>query len=116
MGAVPIGGNYKNVSARMTARLQSLQRLLAYYGFRMTVLSGRRSLLEQIGKIRQGHSTVLRSKHLEGDAADLEITPRLRNNAQYRLAGYFWERLGGKWGGNFKDPKLAAVEFQHFED
>jgi D-alanyl-D-alanine carboxypeptidase len=40
------------------------------------------------------------SKHERGLAFDMVVTPR-----NYQTAvGLIWEKLGGRWGGRFKDP------------
>lgn len=84
-------------------------------GYRATIYSGRRSYGEQLQRYLAGHTTVppwKGSKHQDGEAVDLEISPR----SGYAVAGKLWTEMGGLWGGNFQDPRLAAVEFQHFEE
>ena len=103
------------LTPRMTRRLLLLAQVLGQYGVSVSVYSGRRSLSEQRERFRGGHTSLdgiaKRSKHQDGAAADLIVSP-----PYYEAAGYVWEQLGGKWGGNFSDPALAAVEFQHFEE
>lgn len=83
-------------------------------GYGCTLYSGRRSYRQQLALYLKGHTTVAPwegSKHQDGQAVDLVIAPK----SGYAVAGKLWTEMGGTWGGNFKDPALAAVEFQHFE-
>jgi hypothetical protein len=83
----------------------------------VTILySGRRTAAEQRRLLAIGNTRIAVSKHNSGRAADLILDPPGRNNENYRIAGEYWTRMGGIWGGNFKDPELAKVEFQHYED
>lgn len=87
--------------------------LWTYHRITVHVYSGKRTKREQLERLLSGATTILKSKHLKGRAADLILKPDTRAN--YALAGDYWTQLGGIWGGHFKDPKLAAVEYQHFE-
>jgi len=99
----------------MIQRITILAEIFAHYGISVSVYSGKRSAAEQKALYAKGHTTLdgikRRSRHQDGRAVDLVINP-----PYYDVAGYVWEQLGGKWGGNFSDPALAAVEFQHFEE
>lgn len=109
-----IRDDWKGLSKWMRPRAQLLFRVLRSHGFTVTLYSGKRSRKEQAIIVARGDSTVMQSKHLTGDAMDLVIEPDLDRMA-YRYAGSVWTALGGKWGGNFKNAQLAAVEFQHYE-
>lgn len=101
----------ETLSPWMKPRTEKLIVLLRTLGFEVTIYSARRTLAQQKEKVRLGHSQTLNSKHLTGDAADLIITHR----AIYKFAGAVWTALGGKWGGDFRDPTLAHQEYQHFQ-
>lgn len=103
------------LSRWMKWALSQLFAELRQRGYSVQLYSGRRSYAAQLQRYLAGHTTVppwQGSKHQDGKAADLIITPR----SGYAVAGRIWTELGGLWGGNFKDRRLAQVEFQHFEE
>ena len=81
-------------------------------GYRVSIYSALRTEREQLALIAKGHSTARVSKHMLGRAVDLLISPE----KGYKVAGQLWTDMGGIWGGNFKNPELAKVEYAHFED
>lgn len=101
----------ETLSAWMQPRARTLIHVLELLGFKVRVYSARRTLEEQQELKAKGWTTTLKSKHLDGDAMDLIIDPAYG----YRFAGLVWTSFGGLWGGNFKDPARAKVEFQHYE-
>lgn len=109
-----MAASLSGLSAWMQSATAALLAELRRRGYRVTVYSGRRSYLAQLKRYVAGHTTVPpgESKHEKGQAVDLIIEP----SSGYRVAGAIWTKLGGLWGGNFKNKALAAVEFQHFEE
>lgn len=101
--------------ATLSPWMQPRARFLIIYldilGYRVTVYSTRRTLEQQKELLRIGHTGTLKSKHLIDEALDLIIHPEWG----YRVAGEYWTSMGGKWGGHFKNPQLAAAEKAHFE-
>ena len=84
-------------------------------GIPLIVTSSRRLPSEQAELVRKGLSKTLRSKHLTGDAFDIDVHGFARTSIPkwwfYQL-GSLAEPLGLRWGGNFRgfgDPG-------HFED
>lgn len=101
----------------MLHALAQLEQQLKPTGIRVHIYSGKRTLAQQLTRLAAGHTTIVRSRHLDGEAADLILSrgalPSPRSD--YTLAGQYWTKLGGIWGGNFKDPELARAEYQHYE-
>lgn len=91
-----------------------VERLLKYAkseGYEARVTSGRRSCAEQNALYASGRTVGgrivtgapgCRSWHTWGRAVDLYI-PGWPQEAYAKL-GAFWQRLGGRWGGDFGDP------------
>src|SRR5262245_3625529 len=77
-------------------------------GLRPQITSTRRSVKEQArlyrdylsGRSRYPAAPPGRSSHARGLAFDMTVTPR---SALTEL-GQLWERIGGTWGGRFRDP------------
>lgn len=111
-------GDTAGLTPWMLNALGELEEQLARRGITASVYSGKRSLAEQLKRLAQGHTTVTKSKHLEGRAADLLLYRggRPAPRRDYTTAGEIWRKLGGTWGGHFKDPKLARAEYQHYEE
>jgi LAS superfamily LD-carboxypeptidase LdcB len=92
-------GVYRTAAAFVAA----LQRA----GVSVTVTSARRSADEQAALYARAKAGLSRypaappghSMHALGVAFDLHLDPPV-----YQDAGTIWERLGGTWGGRFKDP------------
>lgn len=110
---------YKGLSSWMRPRTYALALILSRYGISLEIFSGRRSFKEQLQRKLKGWTSTLESEHLDGEAADFilrwypsgERVPR----DVYAAAGEVWERMGGRWGGNFRDPELARAEYEHFQ-
>ncbi len=84
-------------------------------GIPLTVSSSRRTPQEQAQLVRTGRSQTFRSRHLTGQAFDIDVHGFGRDQIPrwwfYQL-GQLAEPLGLRWGGNFSgfwDPG-------HFED
>lgn len=103
--------NLDTLTPWMRERVIYLIKFLTLLGYRTELYSTRRTLEEQKELVRLGHSRTLNSKHLKGEAADILIFPE----HGYHVAGNHWAKLGGKWGGHFKDPELAKAEKAHFQ-
>ena len=84
-------------------------------GIPLHITSARRTPARQAELVRAGRSKTLRSKHLTGQAFDIDVLGFARGDVPrwwwYQL-GSLAEPLGLRWGGNFRgfwDPG-------HFED
>ena len=73
----------------------------------LTITSVRRSYYEQVelwqasrrGEVRYPVAPPGYSLHERGRAWDM-----VGSSAALQRAGYWWERVGGRWGGRFGDP------------
>lgn len=77
-------------------------------GYPVVVTSGRRTEAEQARLVRIGASRTMRSKHLTGEAFDIDWWGWDRNDIPswfWNLIGPWAEReLGLRWGGRWSDP------------
>lgn len=84
-------------------------------GVPLKITSSLRTREEQAALVRRGASQTLRSKHLIGQAFDVDVLGYRRDDVPlwfwYEL-GTFAERLGFRWGGRFASLK----DFGHFEN
>lgn len=84
-------------------------------GVPLFISSSLRTRATQAGFFRQGLSATLRSKHLTGQAFDIDVLGFGRDQIPkwwlYNL-GAFGEQHGLRWGGRWKFPR----DFGHFED
>lgn len=84
-------------------------------GIPIIVTSGRRSIDAQRDLVRMGRSRTLRSKHLEGQAFDIDLWRVDRSavsEALWATIGPWAERyLGLKWGGRWS----SIYDPAHFE-
>ena len=77
-----------------------------------------RDLKTQERLFTSGRSKTMKSKHLNGLAADIYVI-NVEDHAivkdgtdyRYRMLGHEWEEMGGVWSGRWTDP----VESTHFE-
>jgi peptidoglycan L-alanyl-D-glutamate endopeptidase CwlK len=79
------------------------------FGIPLVVISGRRSALEQSALIRQGRTTATRSRHLTGQAVDLQwqgFRVAQVPQAWWQWFGLVAEAVGLRWGGRFRSPDL----------
>jgi len=84
-------------------------------GFPLQITSTLRTRAEQETLVRLGRSNLLRSKHLTGQAFDVD----LHGIGRDEIPRWFWEELGWlgeylglRWGGRWSVPYDPA----HFED
>jgi hypothetical protein len=97
------------------ARDQEIQLVCFYF---------HRSDEEQARLVAEGKSRVQRSKHQDWLAMDFALFDdldedgridqdeiRWKDDPRYTRLGEFWEALGGRWGGRWKDP----YDPYHFE-
>lgn len=73
-----------------------------------------RTFEEQKRLVEKGVSWTLRSKHLKGLAVDLLIMKDgqpVYHDPLYGFLGYFWEKIGGTWGGSWTKKN----DVYHFE-
>lgn len=78
------------------------------------ISSGRRSAIEQASLVAKGASRTLKSKHITGQAFDIDILGYGRDELPtwfWNIVGQYGEGLGLKWGGRFKNFYDGA----HFE-
>jgi len=84
-------------------------------GYPLQITSSVRTRQRQASLFASGASNTLKSKHLIGQAFDVDIHGVDRDD----VPSWFWwelgpfaERLGFRWGGRWKSPK----DFGHFEN
>jgi len=84
-------------------------------GFPLQVTASVRTRSEQETLRRSGFSSTLRSKHLVGQAFDVDIHGFARDQVPlwfWEELGHFGESLGFRWGGRWTDP----FDPGHFEN
>jgi len=84
-------------------------------GFPLQITSSLRSRAEQEALVRAGSSLTQRSKHLVGQAFDVDIHGYGRDQVPlwfWRELGHFAERIGFRWGGRFSGLR----DYGHFEN
>ena len=84
-------------------------------GYPLQITSSLRTRQEQARFFATGASNTLRSKHLVGQAFDVDIHGVARNDIPFWFwneLGPFAERLGFRWGGRWTNP----ADFGHFEN
>lgn len=83
------------------------------FGYTVTLGEVYRTEEQQKLYVERGLSKTMNSKHRDRLAIDLNliVDGKLATAEQYRPLGEKWERMGGKWGGNFK----GFVDAPHFE-
>jgi len=84
-------------------------------GFPLQITSSVRTRADQEAFFASGASATLQSKHLIGEAFDVDIHGYARDEVPlwfwYEL-GYFGEWIGFRWGGRWSDP----FDLAHFEN
>ena len=96
---------------------------MAYYlvyivrtaGFPLQITSTLRTREEQASLVRLGRSDTLRSKHLVGQAFDVDVHGYDRDAVPlwfWEAVGQLGEYLGLRWGGRFAYPR----DYGHFEN
>lgn len=96
----------------MVAAVNLCQRAVQAAGGSIAVTSGYRSTEHQAELYAARGSNPYpvavpgTSKHERGEAVDMVISPRSWQNA---LGGY-WEALGGRWGGRFRQSDPVHFE------
>lgn len=82
--------------------------VLRTYGYPVVITSGRRTATEQAALVRAGRSRTLRSKHVTGQAFDVDWFRTAREDvpkAFWQLIGPWAEsELGLTWGGRWRHP------------
>lgn len=74
-------------------------------GIPLTVTSSTRTNAEQAALVRSGRSRTLRSRHLTGDAFDIDVHGIARDQIPrwwFSQLGALAEPLGLRWGGSFR--------------
>ncbi|GAI95660.1 unnamed protein product [marine sediment metagenome] len=97
----------KGLQAWLAPYAGYLLEVLSYNGRRYTITSVYRSPEKQqqcwdrfkAGLSKYPAAPPGHSKHEQGRAFDFTA-----DEDTLRLAGAFWESMGGRWGGRFKDP------------
>lgn len=83
-------------------------------GFPLVLTSGRRGLAEQRRLVAAHRSRTLRSKHLSGEAFDVDVLGVARDAVPqwfWDALGPYGERFGLTWGGRWR----AIYDPGHFE-
>jgi peptidoglycan L-alanyl-D-glutamate endopeptidase CwlK len=83
-------------------------------GLPIVITSGRRTALEQARLVAAGRSTTMQSRHLTGQAFDVDLYGVARNRVPawiWNSIGPFGEQLGLKWGGRW----VSFRDVGHFE-
>ena len=109
---------------RLSPEIQDAAFWLVYVvrnvGVPLQITSSVRTRQEQAALVRSGRSTTLRSKHLTGQAFDVDIHGWAREDiplwwwAQLgQLGEYFGFRWGGRWAGfrdygHFENPRVVV--------
>lgn len=112
-----------DASERHLANLSPDIQLAAWYllyivrsaGVPLQITSSTRSRAEQARLVAEGRSDTLRSKHLYGQAFDVDIHGWDRDDIPlwwWEELGWLGEYLGFRWGGRWKSPR----DFGHFEN
>lgn len=105
--------------SRLSPDIQLAAWYLLYWvrsaGIPLQITSSVRSRAEQAELVRIGRSDTLRSKHLSGQAFDVDVHGYGRD----QIPMWFWEELGWlgeylgfRWGGRFSYPR----DYGHFEN
>jgi len=84
-------------------------------GYPLEITSSLRTRPEQTAFFRSGASNTLRSRHLIGQAFDVDIHGWRRDDVPewfWWQLGPFAESLGLRWGGRWSDP----LDYGHFEN
>jgi peptidoglycan L-alanyl-D-glutamate endopeptidase CwlK len=83
-------------------------------GIPLMITSGRRSEEEQRVLVGQGRSQTMRSRHLAGEAFDVDVAGLGRDQVPrwvWDALGPYGESLGLDWGGRWR----TLVDLGHFE-
>lgn len=78
-------------------------------GVPLIVISGRRSTSAQARLVNAGITTATRSRHLSGQAVDVQVRGLLRSQVPpvwWDWIGRVGEWYGLRWGGRFRQPDL----------
>jgi len=76
-------------------------------GFPLQITSSVRTRQEQASFVAQGRSRLARSKHLVGQAFDVDVHGVARDEIPmwfWQQLGWLGEYLGLRWGGRWSDP------------
>lgn len=99
---------------KQTKFIFMLARLIIYaesLGYELTLGRGRVS--KAANKADGGHT---RSLHMIGLAQDLNLfkdNKYLTKTKDHRILGLYWERMGGTWGGRFKNKDGNHYSLKH---
>ena len=97
----------------MVARLICYMDNLAKKGF---ILEWYRTKERQAQLVAEKKSWTMNSKHIDGLAVDICILKDGKaswDNADYEPLGNFWESIGGRWGGSFKQRDSVHFEYNN---
>lgn len=111
--------NLEGLKPEFRAKVENILRKLQAKGWQPKVAEGLRTVEQQKEKVRKGYSKTLKSKHLDGLAADI-IDKRYGWGKEAADTNFqFWKDLGEcaknegvTWGGNFRGfVDVAHVEY-----
>lgn len=105
----PTSAKLIGLDRRTRQRVVFLVNYVRGVGVPLIVISGRRTAAQQRELIAAGKTTAVKSRHLIGQAVDVQVQGLLRD--QVPLAWWQWigsvgEHFGLVWGGRFKRPDL----------
>lgn len=111
--------NLNGLKPEFRVKVENVLRKLQAKGWQPKVAEGLRTVEQQKEKVQKGFSKTLKSKHLDGLAADIIDKRYGWGKEAANLDFQFWKDLGQAateesltWGGNFKNfPDVAHVEF-----
>jgi len=110
----PTNAELLTLSSRTAEKAYWLIYIARYYGVDLIITEGRRSIERQRQLMNRGASLTLDSRHLTGDAFDIDlhgVSPDNVPQVVWDFAGLIGELLGLRWGGRW--PTLR--DFRHFQ-
>lgn len=105
------------IREKQAAFLVMVSKLICFaYGQGITLfaLEWYRTPERQKELVAAGKSWTMNSKHIDGLAVDLCILKDGKvswDNEDYKPLGEFWEKLGGRWGGSWKQKDSVHFEY-----
>ena len=95
----------------MVSKLTAFMTIIGKQGF---VNEWYRTRERQAQLVAEGKSWTFNSKHLDGLAVDIILLKDGKpcwDNEDYKPLGEFWEKLGGRWGGSWKQRDSVHFEY-----
>jgi len=115
MSADPTIGHLRQLAPVAQHAAIHMVELVRQAGIPLTITSSRRTATEQRALVRAGTSLTLQSRHLGGNAFDVDVHGFARDQIPiwwfYQL-GSLGEQLGLRWGGRW----TGFRDYGHFED